>query len=119
MRDMDNALEIGKNSTSGSFQLFIGKVLSSALLAIGTIVVGMFILDTDYGLYYYATIPAATILLFQDWGISSALTKYCAQCRATDNTGESRRIIKAGLTFETDTVLTLTVLSLLIANLVA
>jgi O-antigen/teichoic acid export membrane protein len=116
---MDKAVKMGKDSAIGSFQLFIGKFASTLMLAIGTIIVGIFINESEYGLYAIALIPATTFLLFQDWGISSALTKYCANFRATKREGELRNIIVSGLTFEVLTALALTLLSLLTANFVA
>jgi O-antigen/teichoic acid export membrane protein len=116
---MDKALNMGKVSATGSFQLFIGKVLSTLILAAGAIIVGIFISDIDYGLYTIALIPASTFLLFQSWGVSSAMVKYCAHYRATDQKENLRRLIVAGLTFEVATGLALTVMSLLTANFIA
>lgn len=116
---MDKALKMGKDSATGSFQLFIGKTLSTVILAVGTIILGIFIKEADYGLYAIALIPVATILLFQDWGVSSAMTKYCAQYRSLNKEEDLRKIISAGFTFESATGIVLTVVSLLMANLVA
>jgi hypothetical protein len=63
---MEKALKMGKVSATGSFQLFIGKALSTMIMAIGAIIVGIFILEAEYGLYTIALIPATTMLLFQD-----------------------------------------------------
>jgi len=116
---MEKALKMGKVSATGSFQLFIGKVLSTLILAAGSIAVGLFILESDYGLYAIALIPASTLLLFQDWGISSAMIKYCAHYRAINQKGNLRKIIVAGLTFEVAAGLSLTVLSLLMSSFIA
>ena len=115
----DRAVNMGKASAAGSFQLFLGRVISTVILAIGTIIVGRYISEGEYGLYTVALIPAATLLLFQDWGIGSALTKYCANYRASNREGELRMIIVSGLTFEILTGLSLTLLSLIAANLLA
>jgi stage V sporulation protein B len=116
---MDKALKLGKTSAAGGFQLFMGKTLSTIILAVGTIVLGIFILPSDYGLYAVALIPASTVLLFQDWGVGSALVKYCAQYRAMGRESELRRIILAGLAFEACTGLLLTVFSLAASSIVA
>lgn len=116
---MDKALRMGKDSATGSFQLFIGKALSTVILAVGSIVLGIFILEHEYGLYYIALIPATTMLLFQDWGISSAMIKYCAHYRATNQEGNLRKIIAAGLTFEVAIGSALTVISVLMASFMA
>jgi O-antigen/teichoic acid export membrane protein len=116
---MDKALRMGKISASGSFQLFIGKTVSTIIMAVGTIILGLLILEADYGLYTIALIPAATIGLFSDWGVSSAMTKYCAYYRAANKEGELRQIIVSGLTFQIAAGVILTIVSFLVANFIA
>jgi O-antigen/teichoic acid export membrane protein len=116
---MEERVKMGKDSATGSFTLFIGKITATLVLGIGSIIVGIFIDPTDYGLYTVAMIPASTFLLFQDWGVGSALTKYCANYRAAQREGELRSIIASGLAFATITGLFLTLLSLLAANFIA
>ena len=113
---MDKALVAGKDSASGGFWLFIGKIVSTAILAVSVIIMGKFISVDDYGLYTIALIPSATLLLFQDWGIGPALTKYCAQYRVTHQKNELRSMILAGLFFGILTGTILTIISLLIGN---
>jgi O-antigen/teichoic acid export membrane protein len=110
---------MGKTSAIGSFHLFIGKTLSTVTLAIGTIILGILIGKTEYGLYTIAVIPAATLLLFQDWGVGRAMSKYCAEYRSTNKEGDLRKIIKSGLIFKIATGIVLTVISLLTANFIA
>jgi O-antigen/teichoic acid export membrane protein len=116
---MDEAVKMGKVSATGSFQLLIGKIASTLMLAIGSIIVGMFIVQEEYGLYTIALIPMATFMLFQDWGVSTALTKRCANYRAAKMEEELRNTIVSGLTFHATTASALTMLSLLAANFVA
>jgi len=116
---MEKALKMGQTSAVGSFWLFLGKMLSTIILAVGIIVLGWFISEPDYGLYAIALIPATTFLLFQDCGISSAMTKYCARYRAAGRAYELRTIIAAGLTFEIVSGLVLTVISVVTANFIA
>lgn len=110
---------MAKTSALGSFQLFIGKFLSTVILAIGTIILGTLISDTEYGLYTIALVPAMTFLLFHDWGVGTAMTKYCAEYKNTDREGDLRNIIKVGLIFEIATGIVLTIISLLTANFIA
>jgi stage V sporulation protein B len=116
---MEKAVKMGKVSATGSFQLFIGRILSTLLLAIGTIVVGLYIQEGDYGLYTIALVPAATLLLFQDWGVGPALTKYCANYRVSGKEGELRGLIVSGLVFASLTGLTLTFLLVGLSNFMA
>ena len=117
--NMEKALTMGQHSATGSFHLFAGKTLSTIILAVGAIVLGWFILEGDYGLYAVALIPATTYMLFQDWGVGSAMTRYCAQCRAQKKEGALRRIIVAGLAFEAASGIVLTLLSLFASNFIA
>jgi O-antigen/teichoic acid export membrane protein len=116
---MDKTMKMGRDSATGSLNLFAGKTLSTIILAVGAIVLGWFILEGDYGLYAVALIPATTFMLFQDWGVGSAMTRSCAQCRAAKNEGALRRIITAGLAFEAASGVVLTLLSLLTSNFIA
>lgn len=116
---MDKASEMGKVSATGSFHLFLGKTISTVIMAIGTIILGNLMLEGEYGLYAVALIPPLMINLFQDWGINSAMTKYIAQNRATNQEENIHDIITAGLIFKTTTGLTLSLTSLLLANYIA
>jgi len=116
---MDKATEMGKTSAIGSVQLFLGTSISTVIIAVGTVILGLYILPGDYGLYAVALIPIGTLSLFQDWGIGSALTRYCAKYRATNEEAEQRKVIIAGLIFGAATGLVLTVVSLLLANFFA
>ena len=59
------------------------------------------------------------ILLFRDWGINSAITRYIANLRAENREEEIQDIITAGLAFEATVGLTLSLLSILTANFIA
>ena len=111
---MQKALEIGKKSATGSFQLFIGQASSTAIMAIGTIILARIITPAEYGLYSIALIPSYMAMLFRDWGINSALTKFTASLKAQKSEEKTYGIIKAGLIFETVTgfILSLILISL-------
>ena len=116
---VDKGREMAKTSATGGFQLFLGRSISTVILAVGTIILGVFISDTDLYLYTIALIPATTFLLFQDWGVATALTRYCAKYRALNDELQLRRIIIAGMIFEVGTGIVLTIISVLSANFVA
>jgi O-antigen/teichoic acid export membrane protein len=115
---MDKAMEIGQVTATGSFKLFVGKMVSTLLLAVGTIILTLLISEGDYGLYAVALVPATTMLLFQDWGVGAAMVKNCAYYRATNQENVLRRTIVSGLAFEVVTGLGLTLLSFLTANFI-
>jgi len=98
---MQKALEIGKKSATGSFQLFVGQASSTAIMAIGTIILARIITPAEYGLYSIALIPSYMAILFRDWGINSALTKFTANLKAQKSEEKIYETIKTGLMFET------------------
>jgi stage V sporulation protein B len=116
---LDKALEMGKTSAVGGFHLFFGKTISTIIMAIGIIVMGAVILESDYGLYTIAMIPATTMLLFQDWGVGSAVIRQCAKCRVVNNEKTLRAVLISSVTFEITTGIILTLLSLLVANYIS
>lgn len=116
---MDKALKMGKASATGSFQLFIGTATSSLIMAVGTIILTRLMLPEEYGLYSIALMPSSMIILFQDWGISAAIVRYTAQFRAANKNDDVHDVITAGLTFEIITGLSLSFLSLILANTIA
>jgi len=69
---------MGKVSATGSFQLFIGVATSTIAMAVGTIILARLMLPEEYGLYSIALIQSYMIVLFRDWGVNSAITKYVA-----------------------------------------
>ncbi|MEM3442812.1 MAG: oligosaccharide flippase family protein, partial [Candidatus Bathyarchaeia archaeon] len=116
---MDKALEIGKTSAVGSFQLFIGVAASTIIMAVGTIILARLMTPEEYGLYAIALIPSYMIILFRDWGVNSAITKYAATLRTQNKQEHAREIIKTGILFETATGLALSVVLILISGYVA
>jgi len=116
---VNKAIKMGKASATGSFHLFIGQIFSTIMLAISSIIVGLYISQGDYGLFTIALVPIATFILFQDWGVEPALTKYCATFRAEKKEAELKKIIISGLTFKTITGLLLTLISFLTAGFFA
>jgi O-antigen/teichoic acid export membrane protein len=116
---MDKAIEIGQTSAQGSLHLFLGQIISTILLAVGTIVLQLFILEKDYGLYAISLIPVTTFLLFQDWGVGAAMARQCAKCRAEKNLHVAREIIVSGLAFNVSTGLILTLISFFMSTSIA
>jgi len=97
---MQKALEMGKKSATGSFQLFIGVAASTIIMAVGTIILARLITQEEYGLYAVALIPSATATLFRDWGVNSAIVRYAASLRAENKEEKAYEIIVSGTLFE-------------------
>jgi len=116
---MDKALEMGKVSATGSFQLFIGVATSTIIMAVGTIILARLMLPEEYGLYSIALIPSYMIILFRDWGVNSAITKHVAYFRAENKHEDIHDIISAGLIFEITTGIALSLVSLFLASFIA
>jgi O-antigen/teichoic acid export membrane protein len=116
---MEKAMEMGKTSATGSFQLFIGVVTSTIIMAVGTIILARLMTADEYGLYGVALIPATAITLFRDWGLNSAMTKYIANFRVSHKDRETHDVIVAGLIFEVAMGLVLSFLSLFLASFIA
>jgi stage V sporulation protein B len=116
---MEKALEMGKTSATGSFQLLIGVALSTVIMAVGAIILGRLLTTADYGLYGIVLIPLTMINLFRDWGINSAMTKYIATLRASQKEEEIPDVIAAGLIFEVASGIALSFLSLALATFIA
>ena len=111
---MQKALEIGRKSATGSLQLFIGQASSTIIMAIGTIILARLLTEAEYGLYSIALIPSYMAILFRDWGVNSAITKFTASLRAQKSEEKAYKIIKTGLIFEVATgfILSLILISL-------
>jgi len=116
---MEKALEMGKVSATGSFQLFVGVAASTAIMAVGTIILARLLSPAEYGLYSVALIPSLMINLFRDWGVNSAITKNVAHLKVAEKEEEIREIITAGLIFEISTGLVLSLLSVFLAGFIA
>jgi len=112
--DVQKALEIGRKSATGSLQLFIGQASSTIIMAIGTIILARLLTEAEYGLYSIALIPSYMAILFRDWGVNSAITKFTASLRAQKSEEKAYKIIKTGLIFEVATgfILSLILISL-------
>ena len=110
---------MGQTSAVGSLQLFLGKMLSTVILAVGSIILTILIAPGDYGLYIVALIPATTALLFQDLGVGMAITRFSAQYRSSNQEGKLRSTIIAGLTFEAASGLLLSLIMFSLASFVA
>jgi stage V sporulation protein B len=115
----EKALEMGKTSATGSFQLLIGVALSTIIMAVGSIILGRLLTTDEYGLYSIVLIPATLINLFRDWGMNSAMTKYIASLRVSHREEEIHDVIVAGLIFEVASGLALSFLSLALASFIA
>ncbi len=116
---MDKAINMGKTTATGSFQLFIGKVLSSIILAVGSIILGRVMAPAEYGIYAIALIPSMTLTIFRDWGISRATIKFISQYKNLNADENINDIIITGSTFKVILSMLLSLISLFFASFIA
>ena len=116
---MDKAMNMGKSSATGSFQLLIGVVASTVIMALGTLVLGWILSRDQLGLYGVALIPSSMINFFRDWGVNSAMTKQIASLRAAGKESEIRDVIVSGTVFEVISGAVLSALCFSVADLLA
>ncbi len=57
---------------------------STIILAIASIMIARLLGPSDYGLYSIALIIPSLMLMFTDFGVDSALTKFSAQYKAEE-----------------------------------
>jgi stage V sporulation protein B len=115
---MEKELDMGRRLATGSFQLLIGVGGSTVIMAIGTIILGRLLTVDEFGLYAIALIPVTTMSLFRDWGMNSAMIRYIASSRVSDQREEMRDFIVAGLIFEVAAGLALSLLSIFLAGFI-
>jgi O-antigen/teichoic acid export membrane protein len=116
---MEKALEIGRTSARGSFQLFIGVAASTIIMAVSTIILARLMTQEELGLYAIALTPSYLIILFRDWGVNSAITKYTAYYRTLKREEDIHEIIKSGIIFEIATGLSLLIFLVLLSDFIA
>ncbi|MBS7646636.1 oligosaccharide flippase family protein [Candidatus Bathyarchaeota archaeon] len=116
---MQKALEMGKKSATGSFQLFIGVAASTIIMAIGTIILARLIKPEEYGLYTIALIPSYMANLFRDWGVNSAIARYTASLRAENKDENAYPIIISGIIFELAAGLALSIILVALSGFIA
>jgi stage V sporulation protein B len=116
---MDKAMNMGKSSATGSFQLLIGVVASTVIMALGTIVLGWLLSRDQLGVYGVALIPSSMINFFRDWGVNSAMTKEIARLRAAGQDAEIRDVIVSGTVFEIISGAILSAVCFIVADLLA
>ncbi len=108
---MSKAADIAKVSTTGSFHLLWGLVVSTIISSVATIFVARLLGSDLYGLYGIVLVTPTLIGIFRDWGVNSAMVRYTAQFRGEGRESEVRSIFVSGLIFEIAMGLALSALS--------
>ena len=116
---MEDIIENAKVAGRGGAVIFFSNILSTLIAAVGAIIVIRLLSPTEYGLYTIAGIPASMMLLFGDWGVNAALTKYIAQYRAEGKENNVASVLRAGLVFKIGVGVILTFLTFLLSDFLA
>ncbi|XHH08733.1 MAG: flippase [Candidatus Bathyarchaeia archaeon] len=116
---MSKAADLAKTSTKAGFHYLWGLVVSTIISSLGTIFIANLLGSEAYGLYSIALTLPTIIMIFRDWGITSAMVRYTAQYRAENRTAEIRSIFVAGIVFELVLGIILSLVSFLISGYVA
>ena len=113
---MDEAIQLGKTSATGSFHLLIGVAGSTIIMAIGTLIIAGLLPVNELGLYGMVMIPSSMINYFRDWGVNYAMTQQIASLRAAGKESEIHDVIVSGIIFEIITGAILSVIIFAIAE---
>lgn len=92
--------KIASTSARGSFTLFVGNALSLLVSASGAILVARMLSPSEYGLFSVSLVLPGLFMLFSDWGVNSALTRFIARFRSEDGIGSIWELERAGFLFK-------------------
>ncbi len=110
---------MAKVSAKGGFHLLWGLVISTAISAIGTIVIARLLGPANMGLYAIALAAPNLISTFRDWGVTTAMIKYSAEYNSANDVAKIKSVFVSGLAFEIIVGLVLTVLSFALSGFLA
>jgi O-antigen/teichoic acid export membrane protein len=110
---------MARTSAAGSFKLFIGVAISSILTAVSVVIVTNILGPNNWGVVAASLIYPTLISLFKDLGIHSAMVKYLAQYKSENKTSNLRSVMVAGLIFEIAMGALLTLITFLLADVMA
>jgi len=92
-------LKVAEETGIGAFHLFWGGSLATFLSAVCGILVARLLGPELYGVYSLSLIVSGFLMLFTDFGVSQALTRFIAFHISRGEWGCVIRILKAGLAF--------------------
>ena len=116
---MKDLIEDARVASRGGALIFFSNILSTVIQAVSVIIVIKLLSPIEYGLYTIAGIPASMVLLFGDWGLNSALTKYIAQYRAEEREEAVALILRCGLLLKIGFGVILTSLTFILSDSLA
>lgn len=112
-------IELGKRSTKGTTNVFLGMVVSTAILAVGSIVISNLLGSELYGLYAKCQVPIGFLNLCVSFGVYFGIMKYLSQYHHRNETEKIRKIITSGFTFIAISSSIFALISFLLSNSLA
>ena len=98
--DMGDQLKV---SARGGVVLIIGQAIMTVISAVTVILVNRMLGPSGVGAITIVMVPVGIGSLFQNWGITTSLTKYTAQYRVENREKELRVMLRTGLIFNAST----------------
>jgi len=92
--------KLGSEAAREGYGFFIGNTASTAILAIGSIVIARLLGSDGYGLYSLSLVIPSFLVLFTSLGIDQSLIKYLSEYESKKLYHRIREIFKASLIFK-------------------
>lgn len=101
----ERVLAAAEEAAGGAFHLFWGGSLATVLSAVCAILVARLLGPEQYGVYSLALVVSGFLMLFTDYGVSQALTRFIALHRSRDEPHRIIPLLRTGLAFNMATCL--------------
>jgi len=92
----DELATIAQKAARGGLFLFIGNAASTAILAIGAIIVARLLGPSDYGQYTLALVVPFLLVSLSDVGMTYAIIRLPARLRADNDHARANKLIRRG-----------------------
>jgi len=105
LNSREGLLVVAEETAGGVFHLFWGGSLATVLSAVCAILVARLLGPELYGVYSLALIVSSFLMLFTDFGVSQALTRFIAHHMSKGEQGHVIPLLRTGLAFSLATSL--------------
>ena len=116
---MNEFNDVAKASVRGGFFLFLGRISSTIIMALTSILVARLLGPENYGLYTIILIAPSFLITLSDLGISPALTRFSAQLHTEGKNREAASLIKAGILFKLTFTLIISLFLIIVSEKIA
>ncbi|MEM2093582.1 MAG: oligosaccharide flippase family protein, partial [Candidatus Bathyarchaeia archaeon] len=112
----ERMLAAAEEAAGGAFHLFWGGSLATVLSAVCAILVARLLGPEQYGVYSLALIVSGFLMLFTDYGVSQALTRFIALHKSRDEPHRIIPLLRTGLAFNVATCLIIFLVGFILAE---